>query len=104
TELPRTAQRSGAVPRQATPSAGAASRLDVGSEGTEVELDHLGVLGQFPAGAGVGVPPLVEHVAAVADLQAPAGALLDHHHADPGPVDHPGAQERLVLTDRRETG
>ena len=38
----------------------------------EVELDHLGVVGQVLAGAGVGVAALVEHVAAVADLQAAA--------------------------------
>src|SRR5690242_5507266 len=73
-------------------ASGAASVLlallvDVLGEGAEVELDDLGVVGELAAGAAVGVSALVEHVAAVADLQAATGVLLDHHDADAGLVD-----------------
>ena len=55
-------------------------------------------------GAGVRVAALVEHVAAVADLQAATRVLLDHDHGDAGPVDLAGADEGLVLAHRRQPG
>jgi hypothetical protein len=57
-----------------------------------------------PAGALVRVPAGVEDVAAVADLQAPAGVLLDDHDGHAGGVDVAHARERLVLQLRREAG
>jgi hypothetical protein len=47
----------------------------------------FGSLSSSLAGAGVGVAALVQHVAAVADLQAAAGVLLDHHDRHAGGVD-----------------
>ena len=66
-------------------------------EGPEVELDDLGVVHEVLAGGGVGVAALVQDVAAVADLQAPAGVLLDHDDRDAGGVDLSAADEDLVL-------
>ena len=48
----------------------------------EVQLDHRRIRQQVAAGAGVGVPALIEHVAAVHHLQAAAGVLLDHQDRD----------------------
>ena len=56
-------------------------------QGAEVQLDHLRVREQLTAGTGVGVGALIEHVAPMADLQTPAGVLLDHDDRDPGLVD-----------------
>ena len=46
--------------------------------------------------------PLVQHVAAVGDLQATPGVLLDHDHRHAGLVDRADPRERLVLGDRRQ--
>ena len=90
--------------RKAAPvSAVPAVRLPGLGQGAEVELDDLGVVEELVAGAGVGVAALVEHVAAVADLQAAAGVLLDHHDRHAGVVDLPAADEHLVL-EARATG
>ena len=50
--------------RGRVPAGGVRRRSGLG-EGAEVELDDLRVVHQVPAGAGVGVAALVEHVAAV---------------------------------------
>ena len=70
----------------------------------EVQLDHARVAQQLAAGAGVGVTALVEDVAAVADLEAATGVLLDHQDGHTGVVDHLAAQEHLVLEHRGEPG
>src|SRR6476469_5350022 len=79
---------------EAPPTGGASSRL---GQCPQVQLDDLGILEQFVAGAGVRVGALVEDVAAMADLQAPAGVLLDHDDRHPGLVDLTAADEHLVL-------
>src|SRR3712207_8817318 len=49
----------------------------------QVELDDLGVVHERLAGVGVGVAALVEHVAAVADLQADRKSTrLNSSHAN----------------------
>ena len=74
--------------RQRRPTARARERrLSRLGQRAEVELDHLRVGEQLAARAGVGVAALVEHVAAVAHLQAAAGVLLDHQDRHAGVVD-----------------
>src|SRR5688500_10390132 len=51
-------------------------------QGPQVELDDLGVVHEALAGVGVSVLALVEHIAAIADLQAATGVLLDHDDRD----------------------
>ena len=50
----------------------------------------------------VGVAALIEDVAAVADLQAAAGVLLDHDRRHAGLVDVGDADEGVVLPDGRQ--
>ena len=47
---------------------------------------------------------LVEHVAAVADLEAAPRVLLDHHDRGAGVVDQLDPVEYLVLEQRRQAG
>ena len=77
--------------------------LDLG-EGAEVELDDLGIREQRVAGAFVGVAALIEHVAAVGDLEHPAGVLLDDQHRNADVVDARDALEHVVLHHRRQSG
>ena len=64
-------------------------------------------LGSFMSsrpGARVRVLALVQHVAAVADLQAAAGVLFHHDDGNAGPVDLVDPEEGLVLFDGGEAG
>src|SRR5690606_41559153 len=70
-------------PRVGAPSPFSLDWLCLG-EGSEVQLDDLGVVGELAAGAGVGVAALVEHVAAMADLQAAPGGLIHPDDRDAG--------------------
>ena len=47
------------------------------SQGSQIEVDDLGVVEELLAGARVGVPSLVEDIAAVGDAETMARVLLD---------------------------
>src|SRR3712207_7686912 len=70
----------------------------------QVELDDLGVVHQRLTGVGVGVAALVEDVAAVADLQAPAGGFLDPFARDAARGAPPPADEHPRLVSGGKAG
>src|SRR5690606_14924283 len=70
-------RRNAKRPRTSARMPGPFPRL-LGAERAQVELRDLRVDEELAPGRGVRVAALVEHVAAIADLQAPAGVLLDH--------------------------
>ena len=71
-------------------------------QGPEVELDHVRVGQQIAAGSRIGVAALVEHVAAVHDLETASGVLLDHQDRHTRGIDRAALDEHLVLQHRRE--
>ena len=95
-----TAERRENGPGTRGPGAALSGRL---REAAEVELDHLGIVEQLGTGSGVRVPALIEHVAAVGELQAAARVLLHDQHRDSVGVDAGDAVEHVVLHHRRQS-
>ena len=59
---------------------------------------------ELPAGAGMGVASLVEHVGPVCDLQTAPGVLLDHDDRHPGVGDLADPFEDEILGQRCQAG
>ena len=71
-------------------------------QGPQVQLNDLRITSKGNSGARVGVLALIHDIAAVHDLQAPRGVLLDDNHRDTGLVDFLNPDEYFVLQGRAQ--